>query len=344
MRITLLDVKLSDIPKSVGIAACDSRFIDLVNQAQERLADMGRWWGTYAQIQICVTANCIVWPSFVKTVESFNLCSRNVPVQNTWFEFQRFVPAPSADCCGSNNLLERGTMPHYRVFDRLSRIRLYPSQASDYGKRVLVQGYDGNGHPIRSEDTTTGQYVDGEFVVLANPFGQSGSEFKNPVLTGIQKPVTNGRVTATAYGSSIEKQIAIWGPNETRPAYRRTYLLSKPNPCATGTACEPNPNDCKPDDPTCSDTLADALVRMELVPAVSDQDWLLIQSKVAIKHMMKAIQKEDRNQYSESEREIQLALRALRNQLESYSPRERTTINLQTQGSAKLNRVLGGMI
>jgi hypothetical protein len=60
--------------------------------------------------------------------------------------------------------------------------------------------------------------------------------------------------------------------------------------------------------------------------------------------MMKAIQKEDRNQYTEAEREIQLALRSLRNELEAYSPNERSVINVQPFGSAKTQFIFGGFI
>jgi len=85
-------------------------------------------------------------------------------------------------------------------------------------------------------------------------------------------------------------------------------------------------------------------VRLEFIPAVVDSDWLFIGNLQAIKHMMKAIQKEDRNQYTEAEREIQLALRALRNELEAYSPNERSVINVQPWGSAKIEYRFGGFI
>ena len=81
-------------------------------------------------------------------------------------------------------------------------------------------------------------------------------------------------------------------------------------------------------------------MRLEFIPAIVDSDWLFIGNLQAIKHMMKAIQKEDRNQYQEAEREIQLALRSLRNELEAYSPNERSVINVQPSEFMKLSLVL----
>jgi hypothetical protein len=237
-------------------------------------------------------------------------------------------------------------------------IRVQPQLTADAGKRVLLQGLDPNGHPIRTLDTVTGEYVWGEYVTLPNPavtaYVQTQNEFKQPGLTGAQKPLTQGSLTILAYNQStgLQTQVAVWGPSEQNPEYRRTYLIGMPEVCGGTSGCNAeSQNDCidhgdgcVPPDENCTNTVVEAIVRLDFIPAVVDSDWLFIGNLQAIKHMMKAIQKEDRNQYTEAEREIQLALRSLRNELEAYSPNERTVVNVQPFGSAKIQYRFGGFI
>jgi hypothetical protein len=349
MRKTLAQAKASSIPQAVGLAACDSRFLNLLNEAQSRLADMGKWWGTYKRLRVCVTAGCITWPREVKTVEAMNVCGIGIPIQNGWYEFQQDVPAPGIGCesCEQRQLLDRGMVTQFRDFTGLSKVRIYVSQASDVGKRVLLQGLDGNGNAIRTLDSVSGDYVWGEYVTLASPFVQSTNSFALPGLTGAQKPLTNGRLTVTGVNvvSNVETQVSVWEPAETNPSYRRTYLVNRPTGCSdNNNTCSDRGDGCTPADESCAGSMTEAIVRMEFIPAVVDQDWLFIENIDAVKHMMKAIQREDRNQYAEAEREIQLALRSLRNELDAYSPAERTVINVLSYGTANPRKIFGGFI
>lgn len=350
MRKTLAQAKSSTIPQAVGLAACDPRFLSLLNEAQERLADMGKWWGTYKRLRICVTAGCITWPQDVLTVDSINACKAGVPIRNEWYEFQDDVRAPATNCehhgsCEERQLLDRGLVYQYRDFTALSTVRLYPALAADVGKRVLLQGNDANGIPIRTLDSVSGTYVNGEYVTLALPFAESVSEFDVPGLTGVQKPLTQGQVTATSVATTdgVETQIAIWGPSVQNPEYRRNYLTQWPRVCAESD-CRPEGDGCTPADTSCSNATVEAIVRLKFIPAVVDSDWLFIENLEALKHMMRAIQKEDANLVQESEAFRDKAIRALRNQLEAMSPKERTTINLLPQGTAKPQRIFAGFI
>ena len=363
MRKTLAQAKNSTIPQSVGLATCDDRLVQLLNEAQARLADMGKWWGTYKKLRICVTAGCITWPREVKTIEAMNLCGYNIPVQNAWYEFQTDERAPRTGCgregCEQDQLLDRGMVTQYRDFTGNSTVRVFPSLVADAGKRILLQGEDPNGIPIRTFDPVSGEYVFGEYVTLPDitttPYVETSSIFKMPGLTGAQKPYTQGRVVVRSVNidpPNVETQIAIWGPSEDNPQYRRTYLIGMPEVCggtsgcnaAAANECIDHGDGCVPEDTNCTNTVVEAIVRLEFIPAVVDSDWLFIGNIQAIKHMMRAIQKEDRNQYTEAEREIQLALRSLRNELEAYSPNERSVINVQPYGSAKSRYIFGGFI
>lgn len=210
MRKTLAQAKNSTIPQAVGLATCDDRFLQLLNEAQARLADMGKWWGTYKKLRVCVTAGCITWPREVKTIEAMNVCGYNIPIQNQWYEFQTDERAPRTGCgregCEQDQLLDRGMVTQFRDSVGNCYIRVQPQLTADAGKRVLLQGLDPNGHPIRTLDTVTGEYVWGEYVTLPNPavtaYVQTQNEFKQPGLTGAQKPLTQGSLTILAYNQS----------------------------------------------------------------------------------------------------------------------------------------------
>lgn len=353
MRKTLADAKNSTIPGAIGIAACSPEFLTLLNEAQARLGDMGKWWGTYKRMRICGTLNCIIWPREVKTVEGLNVCSYSVPIANMWYEFQEDVYSPKVGCngdvpCDPTMLLDRGNVPQSRLFTANSYIKLVPASSTDDNKRILLQGTDPNGNAIRSQDGAG--WVWGEYVVLASPFAQSVNAFAPQNLTGAQKPVTDDvvRVYAVNVLTAQETLIATWEPSETNPQYRRTFLTDLPELCDTsGTACTSdcadNGDGCEAALEDCTNITLEAIVRLEFIPALVDTDWLFISNLQALKHMMKAIQKEDKNQYQEAEREVQLALRALRNELEAYSPDDRTVINLQFMNPG-LRRVTGGFI
>lgn len=348
MRSNLAEAKASRIPQAVGIAACDPRFVQLLNDAQARLSEMGKWWGTYRKIRVCVTAGCVTWPREVKTIEAMNVCGRGISIRNDWYEFQEDVQAPSTSCdsCEEEQLLSRGMVSQYRDFTGLSKVRLYATVAADAGKRILVQGFDANGNVIRTLDSVTGDWVDGEYLTLVAPAGfvESTNSFAAPYLTGVQKPLTLGRITATGVNvtDSVETQIAVWSPSEMFPQYRRTFLVNMPNVACHTNECEDQGDGCAPANASCGNLVIEAIVRLDFVPAVVDADWLFIGNLEALRHMMRAIQLEDKELYVQAEREIQLSLRALRNELEAYSPSERTVVNVQPFGTAKPRQIFAG--
>lgn len=346
MRPTLARAKASSIPQAVNLAACDERFTALLNEAQERLAAAGKWWGTYRRIRVCVFEGCVTWPEDVLTVEGILACGEGVPLRNEWYEFLQEMRAPSTsdDGCSERELLERGTAPQFRGAPSLFKVRLYAGHASDAGKRVLVQGLDSNGQPIRTLDPTDG-WVTGEYLTLVAPpaYVESSSTFKGPLLTGVQKPITNTRVTATSVDAvtGAQAQIGVWSPSVTAPEYRRTFLVNRPRACEDP-ACRDDGDGCLPAATACPGVTVDAMVRLRFIPAVADSDWLFIGSLPAIKEEMRAIQMEEANQPALAEQFHQRAIRHLRQQLEANSPAERASVGVSVFGVARPARVFGG--
>jgi hypothetical protein len=329
-----------DISAALGIPTCDVRWLDLLNRAQSYLADKGRWWGTYRRLYVCVTGGCITWPSGVANVEAFKQCDVGVTILNQWYEFSDAVRAPALDCvCEPNVLLDRPGSPMFLDMEAPGKIRLYPSVASDAGKRVLLQGVDdATGLTIRTLDGAT--YVDGEFVTVTAPFVTSTFTFRHPGLSGVQKPITNGNLSVFSVHptSGAETKIAEWRPPERNPDYRRSFLTNWPRSgagadhgCTTPTTCT-------------GGVVAEAIVRLEFIPASVDTDWLLITNLEALKHGMKGIQKRDQEEYQKSREEIAEAITILRDELEKYSPKRTMRVNVNPHGSAKPARVFAGFV
>lgn len=347
MRTTLADAKLpgSQIARSINVAACDPRFVDYVNSAQQRLAEMGKWWGTYRRLYVCLSSSCVTWPREVANVEGFQVCQRGVDIQNEWYEFGESVASPAAgNCgCGPPMLIERPNACQHTDIISSARIRIYPTVAADAGVKILLQGFDGNGAPIRT--VVGGVYVDGEQVTVAAPFNTSTFEFLAPGLTGVQKPATKGRMHVYAVDptTAVETRIATWEASEVNPSYRRSYVPNLPDCCTSSAECATAGNGCTPPPtPTCASPLGEAIVRLEFVPAVTDYDWLFIQNVQAIAAGCRALVHEERNQKEEAEFEWGRAKRILRNELEKYSPNGLTRVNAQPHGSAHPRRVFAG--
>lgn len=349
MRTTLLEAKESGIPQSIGIPGCDPRFVTLLNDAQKQLSRMGKWWETYQRMRICILQNCITWPREVMTVLGFNVCRYSVPIRNQWYEFQENSMAPVMGCSNcqwdQNQLLSRNSVPAFKDIPTNGKIRIYCSAADD-GAVVLLQGVDPNGVPIRTGN------VSGENVTLSQPYVETVHSFKYPGLTGVQKPVTTDRLIAYYVDpvTGDQTQMAIWQPSEKNPSYIRNYLPNVPQLCqddSTNTNCEPcvdKGDGCAIADLSCTGYMADAIVRLEFIPALVDTDWLFISNLAAIESMMLSIQLRRNREFQAAEIERANAVRTLREELEAYSPPERTVINAEIFGTARPSQVFAGFI
>lgn len=357
MPYTLGQLKASTAGQAVGINPCDANFIAYCNEAQARLAVMGRWWGTWGKIRICVIDQCITWPDQVMTVEGVSLCGLPIFIRNPWWEFQETIRNPGVCCpssgmCRANEMKDRGTVVQYADITAPARYRIYVPSIDDVGKTVIIQGNDQNNVPIRTK--VGGVWIQGEQLTLAQPFVQSAFIYGPPGLLAVQKPITTNRLDVTSVDSATgqETNAATWLAYEQNPQYRRTFLqwmpklcnnLPVPLNCSGDSTCRDCGDGCAPPVPNCTNITADALVRYAFTPALVDSDWLFL-NMLAVRHGMKAMDREDKNQYDQANVEWELAKRVLRNELEAYDPPSRATVNVETFGTAHPSRIFAGFI
>jgi|SRR6516165_742360 hypothetical protein len=298
MRITLFDAKNSRLPSQVGACPTDPRFLDLLNEAQERLLICGKWWGTVQKWRFCATDGCVALPSQFATLEAVAVCGRPIAVRDQFYEFLEngfgirgqtvttTTQGTTSPCCGGvsgvcgiQEALYRG---HYATFADIQptgkKLQLVCDKLTDVGKQALVFGYDDNNNWIRTSQS--GVFNDGELITLGQAPGTvSVNNFS--VVTDIQPPQNlDGQWWLYEYtvASAAQRLIGQYQYFDLRPQFARYFF-----PAILPQVGQP-PG-------TCAQVLVEALVKLEFIPAKKDTDYLLIGCLPALKEMMMALQK-----------------------------------------------------
>jgi hypothetical protein len=317
-RATFADIKLSRIPKVLGLCNDDSRLLEFTNEAIQRLLEKGRWWGTVVKARFCITSGCLTWPRNVAAIDAVQLDSSPIAVKNQWFEFLEYRD-PSCCCETSAKLQDRGTAPTVVDVVGSKKVRAYITDTSDATKRVLIQGYDQNRSWVRTQ--LGGQWYDGEWLTLAYPHVTSTNYFTS--ITGIQKNETNLRVAIYEYNpvNGGMRTLAIMEPDEKIANYRRSYIGCLSN-FSNPTACE-------------SSTVT-AMVKLDYAPVKKDEDWLLIANIPALKDMIMSITKLEKNETAEAQVLERKAIQTLNDELRTFTSDKRS-FNIAAHGSAPLS-------
>ena len=274
MKLTLGDIK-GNISKILSMASTDSRVVNYINEAQERLMYKGKWPGTYARYRVTTDDGMVTWPRQLETIETVAVDDVPGTVRNRWFEFLESGPGvlDSKDCIGLQ-LIDQDTAASFSdISGTGKKIRIYTdslSASEDSGTKVLLQGYDDDGKWIRTQDGSN--YVDGEYVTMTTSYVETSNNFSS--LSGVQKPDTKGNVTVKEYNVSAEtvRTIAEYEPLENLPVYRRSMVPGV----------------------TKSTTLT-IVGKLRFIPAENDIDYLYICYESAIKEMVMSIRKAENN-------------------------------------------------
>jgi len=297
MRVTLADAKNSRLPSQVGACPTDQRFLDLLNEAQERLLNCGKWWGTVQKWRFCASDGCVALPSQFATLEAVAVCGRPITVRDQFYEFlengfgirgQNIVSTTTgttSPCCGGSSgvcgiqeALYRG---HYPTFADIQptgkQLQLVCDKQSDIGKPVLCLGYDDNNNWIRT--TQNGVESDGEVVLLAQGTGTNSTKNFSTV-TDLQPPDNlDGQwwLYEFTVATGAQRLIGQYQYFDVRPYFARYFFPAIIAQSTTTGAC--------------GQLLVEALVKLEFVPAKRDTDYLVIGSLPALKELMMALSK-----------------------------------------------------
>lgn len=332
MRTTVAQLKESRIPKVLGICADDPRVLEYCNEAMERLMARGKWVGTYQKYRICTSDGCLTWPRQILGIEAVSLCNIPMRIRNEWFEFLEFgtgLQTPS-DC--GLQLFDRGMACAFNdIAGTNKKIKVYADVTEDEDAQILLQGYDENGIWIRTE--VDGEWVDGEYVDLAVSPGTLSTK-KFSVLTGVQKPVTNGIIRLYEYNvdDTTQRAIAIYEPDETVPVYRRSLITGLVN---SGRCCGASED--------CDTKTVTVMAKLRFIPVAKDTDYLPIGNLAAIKDMVQSIRKMENNLFEDAKKYEASAINELERELKEYLG-DGTRIQMTVSGASQFGQPVANLI
>lgn len=338
-RPTLGQLRNSSLPQAIGVCADNiSEICRTVNEAQERLLqdpmapDEG-WWCGFARYLFNVsTANpYIITPREVARIIAMDVCRKPVKLRNSFYEFldfgEGFQPT-NCECntwnCKTLQAFERETVPTLTDLSGTSYIRVYISDSRDVGKALLIQGADNNGITVISTDSDTGNDILGEYVVTESPFAVSASQFST--ITGFIKDLSYGPFTIMQVDAAgTELPLSVMQPSEGIAAYRKYYLNGLPSKCC---------------DTTTGIIQVQAQCKLDMIPARSDTDYLMIPSIPALIEEVQFIRQsrmDDPNAQKMADRHHERALSILFGQHDHYYGKQTASITVPLFGS---NRVM----
>lgn len=350
-RLRLWDYRMSRGPGLVGLCREDVVGVaNFVNSVQERLlyakeaGDEG-WYGTFAEVlmQASRTTPYVTLPREIARIEFADVCDKPIALYNQFQSYLRFGNGRLPKLCGQTfrnclttaytrndavTFIDPPTQPFY-----LQAFALDPADVQA-AKRILFQGPDANGNIIYSQDGNN--EVTGEYVTLASPFASSVNTFSR--LTGIQKDVTTGAVQIMSVDATtgVQTLILTIEPGEQSSLYKRYYFNSLPCTCPATQGC------------TVPQTIPiRAMVKLDLIPATTDTDYLLIQSLEALieeGQSMRMAGIDGMEAKTESFNRHKAAVQFLNGQLVNYCGKNNPAIEFKPFGSARLERVRIGMI
>lgn len=293
-RLRFLEVK-GPVARVMNTDPADPAVLDYANESHRRLVRKGKWVGTLQHYRICTNSDgCFAWPRQIDTIEGYWLCDIPGTVRNGFYETSINGPG----------YLDSGRMQTHTLVDRTpscvfnqpnnttSTVFVQSDAPEAAGLRILLRGYDDNMNWIRTQDPASGNWIDGQYIVISNQ-GAYSAVVMTRIVQAI-KPVTVSAVRLWQWDTILSRLVnllAYYEPDETLPIYRCSLVpgLGQVNGCNchdSSTACNPNK--------------VTVLAKLRHIDATVDNDFYLLQNLSAIKLGVMAIMKEERNLIEEA--------------------------------------------
>lgn len=303
MRLTLAEFKTKyNWAQVLNLSVTDARWLQYLNEASERLLNMGMWVGTTARYAVCTKSACLTWPRQFQSIIAMDVCDRPITIRSQWHEFLENGPGLARiKCCTAFNSYDRGS--GFAMFDDItvnSKIRLYTQFSTDAGKTVTIRGLDENRQPV----LTSSGNIEGEVMTLTGTYVDSVTTWSRQAIREVIKQKTKGFVRAYAYDASLPvppaspgpddtplTPLAVWEPTETLPDYRRSFIPALSS--RRGGCC----NDGLVPHTDCDKTKVTVIAKIKFITIENDLDFLPIGNAPALKMAMLAVMKEERGDY-----------------------------------------------
>ena len=312
------------ISRVIGVCRTDSRVAEMANEAQARMLNRGnKPVGSLARYRFCAGETaCITWPRFIRTIEAFAVCSTPGVIRSNFFEFIGWpngIGLQSEENMPGTLLIDRD--PSCAFDDVVAttaaprQICLQATNVADVGKTVTLRYIDSVGQ--KKYSSIGGVVQEGERLTLVTPNAVfpansvfTTSNVSSAGLYHVVKEVTKYPVLMyeTSIVPAITKLLSQYEPSEEVPIYRRSFVPGLPDM----SACADATDDC-----TVNKQIT-ALVKLQHVPVIVDNDPLVIGNLAALKLMVMAILREEQNRHDEAAKLEAKAEREIDGELSSY--------------------------
>lgn len=273
MRTTLADAKADRLAEAVNCYPEETRFLQYLNSATQRLLHRGKFWGSYARYRISVTSQLLTLPPYIDTIEAIALSRIPLPLREYWCEFLETgwgTRDDSLQNTGISECLLRGNFPTIVDITTPSVLFAYCDLLDDVDKAPLILGYDANGNWVRTQDPVTFEWHDGEYIELDQlPGVLSTTVFSQ--ITDIQVPSSMEGQWFLYLGSVSGTLLGRYQYWETRPSWKR-YTVPF--------------NDT-------GNLFVELVGKKSFVPVRKDTDYLVIGNLAALKLAMMAVKSEE---------------------------------------------------
>lgn len=323
----------SGVCARIANACPDSdEFRQKANAAVRQLMNRGDWWSNVAAVECCICANgLLVWPRGVSTILALNLCNDSTQVQNRWYRFrpmdrERYQWGLDHQQRGYTGDIVTETNGTSAVFNQILTtgftIRVFIRQPSDVGKKITFYGIDGNGQIVRTQ-RSDGTWQDGVELTLANPSVDTPMQFQR--VTRVVKDPTNDVLDCYQFNvaQGFLLDLAHYQPSETNPE----YIVTKITGHRRGNGLFFNNS---------RQQAVSALVKLNFIPFVYDNDVVQIDSEDAIRDMMISIDRKEQGDIGDSQAMELSAIRELNRQSETKMPEQQIVFENQTFGTTSI--------
>lgn len=307
MRITLGQSR-AVLAKVLNVCSTSDDVAGYANRACERLLYKAHYTDSYARYRVCTHEACLTWPRELETVEACIIDSTPATIRNQWYEFLGSGPGGlDQDSYVGLALVDRGSSV---TFDTIAgedkKLAVYCDGDEDVTSRILLRFNTPYGSKVFS--TVNGTVIEGESITLpaAGNYNYTVSE----VLAGgpyhVVKPVTNNIVRLFEYDTTTGdlRPLAYYEPNETVPIYRNSLIPSLTS--MLGTDCTTNA--------TCEDITVIVMGKKRFIPAVSEDDLLMVPNLEAVRLGVQAIKNEESLLHDDAVKLWALAVQCLEDQ------------------------------
>lgn len=331
--------RLADARADIGLrniaATCanGTQFADYVNRATRRLIKRGSWYGTDALLKLCTNGCDVVFPRQVGTVIGLRLCqSGAMEIRNNWWAI--VSPANCGYGAGwnqgwGNSYGYGGGMPYSTdtnsvpIFNQVSGntgklIRYHVVAAQDIGKTITIYGKKYGGQPLQEE--VAGVIQNGITITAATPFSQT-----TDLVTKIDSVVRQA-TSSPAYlyeydpATMLLRMLGSYEPSETNPSYRHMRIPQL--------SCVPHSTD----ENGVHTWHMEALVKLQYIPVVSDNDFLLIDDFDALSFAIQSIKFDEANDAQNAQIYMLKAIESLNFEMREKSPSDQLSVRVQVNG------------